>query len=69
MSSGDDLLLITVLDLFIQNRHNRPRTLGTVARELNVPEETALSALERLERMDVLVRARGGTHTPVWKPR
>lgn len=69
MSSGDDLLLITVLDLFVENCHNRPRTLRTVAEKLNVSEETALSSLERLEGMDVLIRARGGTATPVWKPR
>jgi DNA-binding Lrp family transcriptional regulator len=69
MPPHDAPLLIAVLDVFVDRCHGRPRTLRTVAEELNVPEETALSALERLERMDILLRARAGTTTPVWKPR
>ncbi len=68
-SSGDNLLLIAELDLFTQNRQDQPRTLRTVADELNISEETAVAALERLEGMDVLVRVQGGTTTPIWTPR
>jgi predicted ArsR family transcriptional regulator len=64
--STDCPLLITVLDLFDDHR---PQTLQRVVEELNVTEDAALTALERLESRDVLVRARGGTDTPVWKAR
>jgi DeoR/GlpR family transcriptional regulator of sugar metabolism len=69
MTPHDAPLLIAVLDVFADRCHGRPRTLRTVAEELNVSEETALSALERLERMDILLRVRGGTTIPVWQPR
>ncbi len=65
-SSTDCPLLITVLDLF---EGHRPQTLQRVVEELNVTEDAALTALERLERRDILVRSRGGTGTPVWKAR
>ena len=57
-------LLIAVYDLFIDHR---PRTLQSVVDTLNVSEEAAMSALERLEDLNVLVRTRGGTDVPVWK--
>lgn len=61
--------MLTVLDLFLESDHGRPMTLGMVAEGLNVTEGTALSALERLEAMNLLVRLRAGSPTPVWKPR
>lgn len=64
-TSNDCPLLIAVIDLFCDHR---PQTLRTVVNELNIPEEAALEALERLEDQKVIVRARGGTDTPVWKP-
>jgi DNA-binding Lrp family transcriptional regulator len=63
-SSDDCPLLITVLDLF---EGHRPRTLRSVVETLNVSEDDAMAALERLEQLGVLVRTRGGTDTPVWK--
>ncbi|WP_380677050.1 hypothetical protein [Salinigranum sp. GCM10025319] len=59
----DPPLLIAVSDLF---RGHRSRTLRSVAEQLNVSEPAAMAALERLERLNVLVRSRGGTDTPVW---
>jgi Mn-dependent DtxR family transcriptional regulator len=63
-SPEDQPLLIAVYHLF---RNHRPRTLEDVVEELRVSESVAIAALERLEQSDVLVRARGGTGTPVWK--
>jgi Mn-dependent DtxR family transcriptional regulator len=57
-------LLIATFDLF---RDHQSYTLPTIVDELNVSESAALAALERLEHLDVLVRARAGTGTPVWK--
>jgi Mn-dependent DtxR family transcriptional regulator len=62
----DHPLLIAVSDLF---RDHRSRTRRSVAEQLNVSEAAAMTALERLERLNVLVRSRGGTDTPVWKLR
>lgn len=64
--SDDHPLLIAVSDLF---RDRRSWTLRSVAEQLNVSEAAAMTALERLERLNVLVRSRGGTDTPVWKLR
>jgi hypothetical protein len=57
-------LLIATFDLF---RNHQPHTLRAVTDGLNVPESAAMAALEQLEQLNVLVRARGGTDTPVWK--
>lgn len=62
--SDDHPLLIAVFDLF---RDHRPQTLSTVVDTLNVSEPVAMEALERLEQLDLLVRTRGSTSTPVWK--
>lgn len=63
--SNDDPLLIAVLDLFSNHQSN---TLDAVVEELHITEEAALGALKRLEERGILVRARGGTEIPVWKP-
>ena len=65
-SPPDSPLLVVVLDQFA---NHRSRTLRAVVEALNISEEAALTALERLEEGDLLVRTRGGTDTPVWKPR
>lgn len=57
-------LLIAVLDLFADHH---PQTVASVVDALNVSEDEALTALTRLEQLDVLVQSRGGTRTPVWK--
>jgi hypothetical protein len=62
----DHPLLIATFDLF---RDHQSHTLRAVIEGLNVPESAAMAALERLERLDVLVRSRGGTGVPVWKRR
>lgn len=62
----DQSLLTAVCHLFSTHR---PRTLPDVIEELSVSESAAMAALERLEASDVLVRALGGTGTPVWKRR
>ncbi len=62
--SEDHPLLIAVLDLFADDR---PHTTRSVVDALNVSEDEALSALTRLEQLNVLVRSRGGTNMPVWK--
>jgi DNA-binding FadR family transcriptional regulator len=60
----DPPLLITTYDLF---RDHQCHTLRSVVEELKVAEPAARESLERLEALDVLVRARGGTGMPVWK--
>lgn len=57
-------LLIATFDPF---RNHQSHTLRSLAEQLNVSEPVAEAALERLERVNVLVRTRGGTDAPVWK--
>lgn len=64
--SNDDPLLIAVLDLFSNHQSN---TLDAVVDELHITEEAALKSLKRLEERGVLIQTRGGTETPVWKPK
>ncbi|MFC7203216.1 hypothetical protein ACFQJC_06795 [Haloferax namakaokahaiae] len=63
-STADHPLLITVADQFTDHD---PRTLPAIVSALNVSERAALAALERFERMDVLVRTSDETGTAVWR--
>lgn len=54
-----------VLELFSDGR---PLTHQMIAQRLDIDESTALDCLAELEAADQIVRARGGTDVPVWKP-
>ena len=64
VSATEQPLLITAFDPF---RDCQSHTLRSIADRLNISEPAALAALERLERLGVLVRARGGADTPAWE--
>lgn len=68
MSTPDDRVCKTA-DVLEQFRNHQRLTLDAVVERSGVPAPIARECLTRLERADLLVKCRGGTEIPVWKPR
>jgi DNA-binding IclR family transcriptional regulator len=68
MSTPDDRVCETA-DVLEQFRDHQRLTLEAVVERSGVHESIARECLARLERAGLLVKCRGSTEIPVWKPR
>lgn len=68
MSTPDDHVCDTA-DVLEQFRDHQRLTLDAVVERSGVSEPVVRECLARLERAELLVKCRGSTEIPVWKPR